>query len=108
MVYTDLTNKLMITILVIALILVIGSMSIGNINSNAFARSSHHDHHVDNKGNDRHGCIYQKHVSVDQRYVCGDHRHESSDVQQEEIILSSPGLPQQQLYLNHIAAGCNP
>jgi hypothetical protein len=53
------------------------------------------------KGNHRHGCIYQKHV-------CIDDRHESSDVQQEEIISSSPGLLQQQLYLNRIPAGGNP
>ena len=53
------------------------------MNMNAFARSSHHDH-GDNDVNDRHG---------------------SSDDQQEEIILSSPGLQQQQLYLNHIHGG---
>jgi hypothetical protein len=95
----------MITIAMIALIAaIIGSMSIGNMNRNAFARSSHHDH-GDNDGNDRHVCIYQRHVSSDQRHVCIDKKHGSSDDQQEEIILSSPGLPQQQLYLNHIHGG---
>ena len=88
--YTKLTNKLMITIAMIALIAAIGSMFIGNMNRNAFARSSHHDH-GDNDGNDRHGS--------------SDDRHGSSDDHQEEIILSSPGLPQQQLYLNHIHGG---
>ena len=60
------------------------------MNMNAFARSSHHDH-GDNDVNDRHGS--------------SDDRHGSSDDQQEEIILSSPGLQQQQLYLNHIHGG---
>lgn len=32
-----------------------------------------------------------------------DHKHGSGDYGQEEIILSLPGLPQQQIYLNHIA-----
>ena len=90
------------TIAIIALIAAIGSMSIVNMNKNAFAISSHHDH-ADNEGNDRHVCIYQRHVSVDQKHVCIDHKDGSSD--QEEIILSSPGLPQQQLYLNHIHGG---
>jgi hypothetical protein len=39
----------MITIAVIALIVVIGSMSIVDTNSNAFAKSSHHGHHGDKK-----------------------------------------------------------
>ena len=94
----------MITIAMIALVAAIGSMSIGNMNSNAFARSSHHDH-GNNEGNDRDVCIVQKHVSIDQRHVCIDKKHRSSDDQQEEIILSSPGLSQQQLYLNHINGG---
>jgi hypothetical protein len=94
----------MIAIAIIALIAAIVSMSIVNMNKNAFARSSHHDH-GDNEGNDRHVCIYQRHVSVDQKHVCVDQKYGSSDSQQEEIILSSPGLPQQQLYLNHIAGG---
>jgi hypothetical protein len=55
----------MTTIAIIALIITaIGSMSIANMNTNAFARSSHHDHE-DNEGNNRHVCIVQKHVSVD-------------------------------------------
>jgi len=87
----------MITIAMIALIAAIGSMFIGNMNRNAFARSSHHDH-GDNDGNDRHG-------SSDDRHGSSDDRHGSSDDHQEEIILSSPGLPQQQLYLNHIHGG---
>ena len=84
-------------------------MLIGNMNSNAFARSSNHHHHDhgDKEGNDRHTCTVQKHVSVDQRHVCIDKEHAFSDHQQEEIILSSPGLPQQQLYVTHIH-GDNP
>jgi hypothetical protein len=93
--YTKLTTKLMIAM--IALVAAIGSISIANMNSNAFARSSHHDH-GDNDGNDRHG-------SSDHRHGSSDDIHGSSDDQQEEIILSSPGLPQQQLYLNHINGG---
>jgi hypothetical protein len=96
----------MTTIAIMALIAAIGSMSIGNINRNAFARSSHHDH-GDNDWNDRHACIVQKHVSIDQKHVCIDHRHGSNDYQEEIILSSSSGLPQQQLYLNHIA-GSNP
>jgi hypothetical protein len=93
----------MISIAIIALIAAIGFMSIGNINRNAFARSSHHDH-GNNEGDDqKHGCIYQKHGSGDQKHVCIYQKHGSGD--QEEIISSSPGLPQQQLYLNHIHAG---
>ena len=92
---------MMITIAVIALIVVIGSMSIVDTNSNAFAKSSHHGHHGDKKREWPTWMHYQKHV-------CIDDRHESSGVQQEEIILSSPGLPQQQLYLNRIPAGSNP
>jgi hypothetical protein len=93
----------MITITMIALIAAIGSMSIGNMTSNAFARSKHHHHdHMDNEGNNRHVCILQKHVSSDQRHVCIDKKYASRDDQQEEIILSSPGLPQQQLYVTHI------
>ena len=106
--YTELTSKLMTTIAIIALIAAIGSMSIANMNRNAFARSSHHHDHEDNEGNNnRHVCIVQKHVSVDQKHICIDKKHGSSDDddQQGEIILSSPGLPQQQLYLNHIHAG---
>ncbi len=97
----------MIIITMIVLIAAIGSMSIGNMNSIAVARSSHHhDHeHADGEGNNRHVCILQKHVSSDQRHVCIDKKHASSDDQQEEIILSSPGLPQQQLYLSHIHGG---
>jgi len=88
----------MITIAIIVLIAAIGSMSIGNMNRNAFAGNSHHNHHHgDNDGNHRHVCIDHH-----DRHVCIDDRHGSSDDQQEEIILSSPGLPQQQLYLNHI------
>ena len=82
----------MITIAMIALIAAIGSMFIGNMNRNAFARSSHHDH-GDNDGNDRH-------ASIDHRHVCINHRHVSSDDHQGEIILSSPGLPQQQLSIS--------
>jgi hypothetical protein len=84
----------------IAVIAAIGSMSIGNMNRDAFARSSHHNNHdhEDNDVNDRHACI-------DQRHVCVNDRHESRDNPQEEIILSSPGLPQQQLYLHHIYGG---
>jgi hypothetical protein len=77
----------MTTIAIIAPIAAIGSMSIANMNRNAFARSSHHDHE-DNEGNNRHVCIVQKHVSVDQKHICIDKKHGSSD--QEEIILSSP------------------
>jgi hypothetical protein len=97
----------MITIAIIALITAIGSsISIGNMNSNAFAKRSHHNHdHGDNDGNDRHACIIQKHVSIDLKHVCIDKKHRSSDDQQEEIILSTPGLPQQQLYLNHVHGG---
>jgi hypothetical protein len=109
--YTKLTNKLMITIAMIALIAAIGSMFIGNMNRNAFARSSHHDH-GDNDGNDRHGSSDDRHGSSDDRHGSSDDRHGSSDDRhgssddhQEEIILSSPGLPQQQLYLNHIHGG---
>ena len=95
------TNKLAITIAVIALISAIVSMCIVNSNRNAFARSSRHDH-ADDKANHRRGCIYQKHVFVDQK-------HGSDDFRQEEILLSSPpGLPQQQLYLNHIHAAGSP
>jgi hypothetical protein len=88
----------MITIAIIVLIAAIGSMSIENMNRNAFAGNSHHNHHHgDNDGNHRHVCIDHH-----DRHVCIDDRHGSSDDQQEEIILSSPGLTQQQLYLNHI------
>ncbi len=80
-----------------------------NSNRNAFARSSHHDHdHEDDKATHRHVCIYQKHVSVDQKHVCTDDKHGLDDSQQEEIILSSPGLPQQQLYLDHTHAAGSP
>ena len=94
--HAKLTNKLMITIAMIALIAAIG-LSIGNMNMNAFARSSHHGH-GDNDGNDRHG-------SSDHRNGSSDDIHGSSDAQQKEIISSSPGLPQQQLYLIHIHGG---
>src|SRR6266487_3435252 len=92
--HTKLTKKFMITIVMIVLIAAIGSMSIGNMNRNAFARSSHHNHdHGDNDGNDRH-------VSIDHRHVSINDRHASSDDHQGEIILSSPGLPQQQLSIS--------
>ena len=89
----------------IALVAAIGSTFMGNMDMNAFAKSSHHHDHGDNEGNNRHLCIVQKHVSIDQRHVCIDNRHRFSDNHQEEIILSSPGLPQQQLYLSHIHGG---
>jgi hypothetical protein len=85
----------------IALIAAVGSMYIGNMNSNAFARSSHHNHdHGDNDRNDRHVCIGHKHISIGHRHVCINDRHVSSDDHQGEIILSSPGLPQQQLSIS--------
>jgi hypothetical protein len=91
----------MVTITIVALIATIGSVSIGNMNMNAFAKISHHSHR-DNEGNNQHVCIVQKHVHVDQKHVCVDKKDASSNSQQEEIILSSPGLQQQQLYLNHV------
>lgn len=83
----------MITIAMIALIAAIGSMYIGNMNSNAFARSSHHNH-------DRHVCIGHKLISIGHKHVCVNDRHGSSDNHQGEIILSSPGLPPQQLSIS--------
>jgi hypothetical protein len=100
--YTKLANKLTTTIAIIALIAAIGSMSMVIMNRNAFARSSDRHDHMDNKGNDRRECIYQRHVSVDQRHVCTVPEHESGNAEQEEIILSSPGLTEQQVYLNHV------
>ena len=99
----------MITIVLIGLIAGIISMSIVNTNMNAMARSGDHHDHRDNKSNDRHGCVYQKHVKVDQKHVCIDRdNNRSSDYPPEEIILSSPGSAQQQLYLNRIPATGNP
>jgi hypothetical protein len=83
----------MITIAMIALIAAVGSMYIGNMNSNAFARSSHHNH-------DRHICIGHKLISIGHKHVCINGRHGSSDNHQREIILSSPGLPPQQLSIS--------
>lgn len=98
----------MVRIVIIALIAGVISMSIVNTNMNAMAKSSHRDH-GDNKSNDRHhGCVYQKHVKVDQKHVCIDHDNRSSDYPPEEIILSSPGSPQQQFYANRVPATGNP
>jgi hypothetical protein len=95
----------MATIAIITLIAAVGSMSILNTNSNASAKKSSRHDHANNKMNDGRVCIYQRHVSVDQKHVCSDRKHGSSDYRQEEIILSSPGSPQQQFYLNHVPGG---
>jgi hypothetical protein len=47
-----LTNKIVITIAIIAFIAAIGSMSIGNLDRNAFARSSDDDQE-NNDGSDK-------------------------------------------------------
>jgi hypothetical protein len=52
--YTKLTTKIILTIAMVALIAAIGSMSIGNMNRNAFARSSDDDQ-GGNGGNDQQG-----------------------------------------------------
>jgi hypothetical protein len=59
----------MTTIAIIALIAAIGSMSIANMNRNAFARSSHHDHE-DNEGNNRHVCIVQLLADYEHNIFC--------------------------------------
>jgi hypothetical protein len=91
--HTKLTKKFMITIVMIVLIAAVGSMYIGNMNSNAFAKSSHHNH-------DRHVCIGHKLISIGHKHVCINDIHGSSDNHQGEIILSSPGLPRQQLSIS--------
>ena len=80
-------------------------MYVGNMNINAFARSSHHNHdHGDDDGthhnHDRHLCIGHKLISIGHKHVCINDVHRSSDNHQGEIILSSPGLPPQQLSIS--------
>jgi hypothetical protein len=94
----------MVTIAIIVVIASIGSISLATMNMNAFARISHHSYR-DNDGDSQHVCIVQKHLSVDQKHVCINKKDASSNSQQEEIILSSPDMPQQQFYLNHVNDG---